>query len=99
VFGAREAFAMSPTVEPVWTGDWDGHDDDKCKADQYYQKDYLWSFLSSVFDSHYDDRQKDSHKGFCVDKPRTTRPGVKDGNKWDYWGDYWDREKDEHGWP
>jgi hypothetical protein len=92
--GSREARAAGLAVEQVSIDDRQyGYDDPtSCDKDQYFQAGITWDALTSYFTGTHGFQQYAVKNGYCMEKPRTTRPGVKGGNRWDYWGDYWERQ-------
>lgn len=68
-----------------------------CDKDHYYQEVYTWDDLTSYFTGTRMLHIGTSRNGYCMEKPRTTRPGVQGGNRWDYWEDYWERRNHRNG--
>lgn len=94
-FGSHEALAAAPALDQVRAG---GQIDrfgaaNACDRDQYFQEAFSWDELISYVTGTRASFKSVSRVGFCVEKPRTTRPGVAGGNRWDYWDDYWARER------
>lgn len=94
-FGNREAFAAGPAIDHVRaSGYLDGYaSPGSCDKDQYFQEAFSWDTLVSYVTGTRTVYKSTSTVGSCVEKPRTTRPGVQGGNRWDYWDHYWDRER------
>ncbi|MGE3909061.1 MAG: hypothetical protein AB7K36_06910 [Chloroflexota bacterium] len=95
-FGTREALAAGPAVEHVRPGSYlDGYTaPGSCDKDHSFQEAFSWDDLLSYFTAGPRPLYNGVYKiGYCIEKPRTTRPGVNGGNRWDYWADYWDRER------
>jgi hypothetical protein len=94
-FGSREALAAGLTADRVRTG---GVLDNyaypgSCDKDQLFQEAFSWDDLMAYLTGRQAVYRSTSRIGYCIEKPRTTRPGVAGGNKWDYWDDYWARQR------
>jgi hypothetical protein len=93
-FGSREALAAGLAVDRVRaSGVLDSYAyPGSCDKDQVFQEAFSWDDLMAYFTGRQAVYRSASKIGYCIEKPRTTRPGVAGGNKWDYWDDYWARE-------
>ena len=94
-FGSREALAAGPGVDHLrYAGQFDGYASaNSCDKDQYFQEAFSWNDFMSYLSGTRPSYKSISRIGYCIEKPRTTRPGVAGGNRWDYWDDYWARER------